>query len=731
ERLDRMRDLVGLAAAASVLFFDGYDERLRLLLDDRAATEDGPNPATRRSFDLQRYRQVDHDRTHWILFDRKGHPTDSTLPDATASGLDLQALFTDPAVDDSPRADRPASIGRPIDLPGEGWVMPMLRRHASARIAAVALIPLDVHRDLWRGLELPPRWAFGVLRDDGFLQNRFPPPADAVAMFGREHTGALLSTLRAAPAPSMQGVVSGPGTSFNGTDAFVAYQRLLRYGFTAYARMPADELTAAWWGRVRLPLMLACLIIAGFVLTALLTVRHQRRWEQERSAAQQQILRLAHFDALTDLPNRNLFNTHLTHSLERARRNGSQLGLLFIDLDRFKYINDALGHDVGDEVLRVVSGRLRDALRASDVLARLGGDEFVVLVEDLPNAEALPALGHKLLAAVDQPVVAGGRELTLSTSIGSSLYPDDGEDVRTLLKNADSAMYRAKEMGRNAFCSYAAALGRADEDRLATETALKRSLVRPTTFVLHYQPRVTVANGRITGFEALVRWQRNGVLIPPDQFVPLTEELGLVNILGRHVLGAACRQAAAWHAAGHHGLRVAVNISARHLHERGFVEDVRAALDVTSLPPAALDLEITESVMMDRGEQVAARLQELRELGVGLAVDDFGTGYSSLSYLRDLPLTTLKIDRSFVRNLPHDTGDVAITRAVIALARSLRLEVVAEGVETEAQRDFLAAEGVQELQGYLIGSPVDALAAERLLAADLEAEALQAVGIGY
>jgi diguanylate cyclase (GGDEF)-like protein len=437
----------------------------------------------------------------------------------------------------------------------------------------------------------------------------------------------------------------------------------------------------------------------------------------QRRRSEEQIIRLAHYDEITGLANRNLFSTHLSHAITRAQRNESRLAVLFIDLDRFKHINDALGHDVGDEVLQLVARRLSEALRASDILARLGGDEFVVIAEDVSQPEAISVLAHKLLAAVDQPLPVRGQEFVLTASIGVSLYPGDGTDAHGLLKNADTAMYRAKELGRNMVQFYSPQMGSANLHRLTLETQLKRAAVECSQFLLHYQPRVSLRDGRIVGVECLVRWMHpEQGLVSPAQFIPLAEELGLIQGIGAWVLREATRQAAEWQRAGLPAVRVAVNISAQQLYASRFLEELREVLSERGLNPDTMELEITESVMMQRTQQVSELLHSIRTLGLQLSVDDFGTGYSSLAYLKRLPIHSLKIDRSFVSDVPNDPDDSTIVRAVIALAHSLRMHVVAEGVENRAQLEFLRAEGCDEVQGYLVSRPVSADAITELLA---------------
>jgi diguanylate cyclase (GGDEF)-like protein len=438
----------------------------------------------------------------------------------------------------------------------------------------------------------------------------------------------------------------------------------------------------------------------------------------DRRQAEERIRRLAHYDELTGLANRVLFTHQLNHAIARAQRYGKSLAVLFIDLDRFKNINDTLGHQVGDAVLKIVAQRLADSLRASDILARMGGDEFVVLVEEFSEPELVHGIAKKILDSVEQPVIVGEHELAVTASVGISTYPVDARDMQTLLKQADIAMYRAKEQGKNTFQFFSAQLGAPSAGRLSLEAQLKRAVQGQTQLILHYQPKVSVRDGSMTGVEALVRWQSpDQRLIPPNEFIPLAEETGLIGAIGRWVLHSACSQAVAWQCAGSAPLRVAINLSARQLYSPGLLSEVKAALQDTGLDPNLLELEITETVMMQNVQQAADLLRELKAVGVHLSVDDFGTGYSSLAYLKRLPLNTLKIDRSFITDIPHDADDAAITQAVIAMGHSLRIRVVAEGVEHQSQLDFLRRHGCDEMQGFLFSQPVPADEVQRLLTA--------------
>ncbi|MET0085085.1 MAG: EAL domain-containing protein [Sedimenticola sp.] len=422
--------------------------------------------------------------------------------------------------------------------------------------------------------------------------------------------------------------------------------------------------------------------------------------------SQAQLEHLAHHDPLTNLPNRLLFNARLTHALERARRNGSGVGVMFLDLDNFKPINDGLGHPVGDKVLQAVAERLSTQVRENDTVARLGGDEFAILLEETSEAEASAHLAGKILSAFDAHYLIEGQELYLTTTIGISLYPMDGKDVTTLLKNADAAMYQAKEQGKNRYCFYTQDLTKAALERLQLENDLRVALNR-SEFSVYYQPQYSLVTGRLEGAEALVRWQHpERGLISPDKFIPIAESTGGIIPLGEWVLREACARIKALQDLGHDTLRIGVNVAGQQIQHGGFVKTVAKVLEETGLDPQCLELEVTESFIMRQADRAIETLEELRALGVTLAIDDFGTGYSSLSYLKRLPINKLKVDRSFVMDIPQDINDMAITRAVIALGKSLQLAVIAEGVETQEQQDFLKKEGCDEAQGYYYSRPV-------------------------
>jgi diguanylate cyclase (GGDEF)-like protein/PAS domain S-box-containing protein len=435
----------------------------------------------------------------------------------------------------------------------------------------------------------------------------------------------------------------------------------------------------------------------------------------ERKAAEQQIRHLAHHDALTGLPNR--FNLHhrLEQALAAARRDCQQLAVMFIDLDHFKNINDTLGHPAGDVLLMQVAGQLRACVRESDVVARLGGDEFVVVMTDIADAAvlAVPAMARKIGRQLSVPYRIAGQELHVTPSIGIALFPADGGDVDTLMKNADTAMYHAKAQGRHNFQFFTSALNEAAAERLQMEGALRQAIERHE-FVLHFQPQVSRAGDRVSGVEALVRWQHPQLgLVPPDKFIPLAEETGLIEPLGDWVLDEACRQLRSLRDQGLGDLRMAVNLSGHQLRQGNLATRLQWLAKAYGFQPGDLELEITESITMETPEVTVALLRQFRALGVELAIDDFGTGYSSLSRLKLLPIQRIKLDRSFVRDIETDPNDAAICRATIALAHSLGLELVAEGVETAAQLQYLQALGCDHIQGYYFSRP---LPAEELVA---------------
>ncbi len=434
----------------------------------------------------------------------------------------------------------------------------------------------------------------------------------------------------------------------------------------------------------------------------------------ERKQTQERLSQLANFDALTGLPNRRLFRERLEQAMARAQHNNAQMALMFLDLDRFKDINDSLGHEVGDHLLRHVAQTLTQVVRRTAgaavaepvTVARLGGDEFTLIVEGLAGAEDAAAVARRILDRLHAPFRCEGTEIFASASIGITLYPRDATDLDALIRHADLAMYRSKELGRNTFHFFTEELNDELTERLSLEMHLRHALDRGE-FALVYQPKASLRTGRVTGVEALLRWQRPGhETIGPDRFIPVLEETGLILPVGAWVLEQACRQLAAWDREGLPPLKMAVNLSPRQFAQRDLPQQVERALRDAGIAPQRLELELTESLLMNDEAATLAMLAALRTMGVGIAIDDFGTGHSSLAYLKRFDVETLKIDRTFVRDTPDDPEDNAITSAVIALGHSLGLSVVAEGVENLAQSEFLRDLGCDEIQGYLLSRPM-------------------------
>ena len=428
----------------------------------------------------------------------------------------------------------------------------------------------------------------------------------------------------------------------------------------------------------------------------------------ERKKVEKGLSYLAQYDALTGLANRVLFKERLARSLIRADRNNTYVALMFIDLDRFKNVNDTLGHDAGDRLLIEVSKRLSGVVREGDTIARLGGDEFTIILEEIKREEVVSQIATKLLSQMTDPFEIDGMEIFVTPSIGITMYPQDSTDAGSLLKNADTAMYRAKDTGRNGFQFYTADMNTRSIARLDLESKLRRSLEHDE-FVLYYQPKIDLASQRMIGTEALIRWRHPELgILPPGEFIPLAEEIGMIESIGNWVIKTACKQIAEWQEQYNVTLPVAVNISARQFRNPGFVPYIDTVLQEFQLEPSCLEIEITESAIMEQTRQTSLAMKQLKERNIRVSIDDFGTGYSSLNYLRRFMIDTLKIDRSFVQEITEGTDEAAITCAIIALGKSLNMNVVAEGVETGEQAKFLFKNGCNEAQGYHFSKPIPA-----------------------
>jgi len=437
----------------------------------------------------------------------------------------------------------------------------------------------------------------------------------------------------------------------------------------------------------------------------------KKAFEKQSEAIQYQ----AHHDALTGLPNRYLFNDRLTHGLEKAKRNHTQIAILFIDLDNFKEINDSLGHEIGDEILKVVTQKLYDTIRKEDTLARLGGDEFTIMLEDLKQGQEASVLASKITSSLNTPIVIQSHQLYISSSIGISLYPDNGLSSQDLLKYADAAMYKAKKEGKNNFQYYSIEMTEQALEKVLMETKIREAL-KNKEFVVYYQPQFNAGSNKLIGMEALVRWQSPTMgFMPPAKFISIAEISGLIVELDRFVMKEAMTQLSHWYKQGLKPGVLAMNLTIKQLHQQDFVSIFEQLIKQTECKPPWLELEVTESQIMINPEKNINTLIKIIDDGVKLSLDDFGTGYSSLSYLKKLPITKLKIDQSFIRNLSNGDEDASIVKAVIALANSLDLEIIAEGVETKEQKSFLMKNGCNNIQGYLYSKPIPADEMEQYL----------------
>jgi len=428
----------------------------------------------------------------------------------------------------------------------------------------------------------------------------------------------------------------------------------------------------------------------------------------DRKRNEEQIRKLAFYDGLTGLPNRALFNDRLGQELAKARRHKELLAVMFIDLDRFKVVNDTMGHDTGDLLIRAVSKRLKKIIREVDTACRLGGDEFVILFTDIKFADDISVIARKILLQLSEAFVLAGTEVFITASLGVSIFPDHGDGVEALLKNADAAMYYAKEQGRNNYQFYTSTIDTNATERARMQGSLRRA-VNQKEFIIYYQPQLDLKTGKIVGAEALARWRHPEYgLVSPAEFIPLAEESGLIDQIGKFLIFTACAQNRAWQEAGIPPIHIAINISTYQFVREDFVDSLKKILDEVGLDPKFLELEFTESIIMKDSELIASTMQQLKALGIQCSIDDFGTGYSSLSYLKYLPIDKIKIDRSFISSLTKNLNDDAISRAVISMAHELNLKVTAEGVENLEQLEFLCSHGCDEAQGFLFSRPLPA-----------------------
>ena len=619
-------------------------------------------------------------------------------------------------------------VGRAVSVERESeWVLPLrcAIRDPRGKLLFVlsATQPLSRQQGFWQGVPLPEDSAIGLLRDDGYMISRYPVPKamDYAEAYGKPRNGRLREYLVQNKFPS-RGTTEGYNSVAKAEYLF-AFYRLSSQRLTVFVSTPLANVRGKWLHQSLFSALLLGVLLVGGYLAYRWFWRHQLAWESERIAHEARIAFLAQHDALTGLPNRLLAEDRLQQATAFASREKAQVALIYLDLDNFKGINDSLGHTVGNQMLKHVAARLLCCLQATDTLCRLGGDEFLIILPRPMDTDDIARVAEATVGALNAPFDIEHQPLMTTVSAGIAVFPDDGLDFETLLRKADTAMYNAKSCGRNTYRFYTEQMNVDADERLRVRNWLRQGLDQGQ-FVLHYQPQIDLASGAVVGAEALIRLQHPlAGLVMPGRFISIAEDSGLIVPIGTWVLGEACRQLAVWRAAGWTDLVMAVNLSAVQFKARDLEKTIVAALEASGVPPHCLELELTESLLIDNAESVLATMKRLKALGLRFSIDDFGTGYSSLAYLKRFSVDRLKIDQSFVRGLLVDAEDSAIVRAVIQMARSLGVGVIAEGVEDDATRLFLREQGCREAQGYWFGRPMEAERFADYLAARREATA--------
>ena len=617
------------------------------------------------------------------------------------------------------------AIGRPARGPTADGKLQFSRRLTAAdgTFSGIAMVSVDAAYFVsgYEQSKLGTQGLLGVLGIDGAFRVR----RTGDLMFSGDSVS-YAAIVQNSPQDDDVAPVAISSSSWDGVRRYTSARQLYDFPVAVVVGLSENEQLAAARGNIRSYLRRAAigstLVVALGLLLARMSwqlIQSGRRETEAKIAHAQRVEYLAYHDSLTALPNRSLFSKLLGQSIAQAQRHSKQLAVAFLDLDRFKQINDTLGHEAGDQLLQEVAFRLKSCVRDSDTVARLGGDEFVVLLPELAEEHHAASVAQKILTAIAKPFMLIGQEFRVTASIGISTYPQDGLDEQTLTKNADIAMYQAKEEGKNNFQFYSAALNANSLERLSLESSLRHALERGE-FLLHYQAKREVGTGRVTGMEALLRWDHPDLgTVAPLQFIPIAEETGIIVPIGKWVLTTACRQNVAWQKQGLPRLNIAVNLTARQFTDERLLEDVASILQATGMDATLLELEIAESLLIRDVDKTLEILTKLKTIGVRIAIDDFGTGYSSLSTLQRFPLDTIKIDRSFIRDVNGTTPDECLTNAVISMGRALSLTVVAQGVETREQAEFLRKHPCDELQGFYFAKPVPADQATELLRAQV------------
>jgi diguanylate cyclase (GGDEF)-like protein len=656
------------------------------------------------------------------IADRNGKVIDTNRPEELMGNLSQQDYFS---IHRERRADILA-IGQPPETPtGETQIhfsRPLLARDGSFSGIVLISVNSDYFVSGYDADKLGKQGVLGVLGTDGMYR---------VSRVGADvHSGQKVDyfALVGKSDPDKADAVT-MNAELDGVRRYTSARELFDFPVAVVVGISEDEQLAKIAHRKSIALWWAS--IASVVITIVLGVLGRMTWQLARARRRetqatvehaQRVEYLAFHDGLTALPNRSLFSKLLVQGIHQAHRYNRQLAVLFLDLDRFKSINDTLGHDAGDELLREVAARLKSCLRESDTVARLGGDEFVVLLPELSEEKYAAHVAQKILVATARPFVLLGNEFTVTASVGIATYPQDGVDEQTLMKNADIAMYHAKEQGKNNYQFFSTSLGSDVFGRMALEGSLRHALER-NEFLLHYQPKRNFIDGRVSGVEALLRWNHPDLgLVEPLQFISIAEETGLIVPIGKWVLRAACQQAVAWQKQGLAPVSIAVNLTPRQFFDEQLLPDLHAILGGTGMAPQFLELEITEGMLLHDVEKSKRVLVELKRAGIRIAIDDFGVGYSSLATLQRFPIDTVKIDRSFIRDATEKTGNETLTAAIIAMGRSLSLNIVAQGVETKAQADYLRERSCDEMQGFYFDTPAPADQLAELLKAQRDGE---------
>ncbi|GAB2180659.1 hypothetical protein DLREEDagrD3_08820 [Denitratisoma sp. agr-D3] len=699
-------------------YFDTHSRHLQKLAND-LLPEGTKVPDRNALLLMKRAKEANPEWRHVVLSQPDGRVLMSDVPISGMPTVNESASFQTAVK--ALKAAPGLNIGRPLKIGREhAWHIPLrlgiVDEAGRLRFVLTATILLSSQQGFWQNLSLPPASALGLLRDDAYLVSRYPIPQamDYEEAYGKPRNGRLIEYLRAHDFPA-RGVTEG-FNSVSKANYLFAFHRLARHPLTVFVSTPLSNVQKKWWRQTQFSLVLLVLLLSGGYLVYRWSSRRQLAWEEEREQNAARIQFLAHHDPLTELPNRLLARDRLQQAIAYADRQGSKVALMFLDLDNFKSINDSLGHLIGDALLKEVTLRLNDSLRSVDTLSRQGGDEFLIILNDIREPEDVTRVAENIQDKLAHTFNIENHELASTLSVGVALYPDDGNDFDTLLRKADTAMYNAKASGRNTYRFYTEQMNVDADERLRIRHWLNQGLEKDH-FVLYYQPQIDLATGAVIGAEALIRLQHPAAgLVMPGRFIAVAEDSGLIVPIGTWVIRQACRQLAAWHRAGRTELVMAVNLSAAQFRRGDLEECVRRALAENQLAPDSLELELTESILIDDVEEVLAAMQALKALGVRFSIDDFGTGYSSLAYLKRFNVDKLKIDQSFVRNILHDAEDAAIVHAIIQMARSLNIRTIAEGVEDGETQTFLRSQRCDEGQGYFFGRPMPAADFERYLA---------------